>query len=308
MRVFISWSGERSRKVALLLREWLPSVLQAVVPFMSDEDIPKGAQWLTALNEQLANTRFGIVCVTPENREAAWLNFEAGAIANAVGESRVCPLLLGLSNTDVRPPMSIFQTASASESDLWKLLKSVNSQLEHKLGEEQLRKTYDLWLPNLLKDIETAMTTEAETSPDGRDDGDLIRETLSEVREQSRILTQIAARVLPTSGSPSIDSFRSLYAPSASPNFTVGDRIHHPKWGEGVISEIIGSAQDALATVAFDNAVGKKMLMLKYAPITKMSASDSHEFEKELDEDFSEEDGSEEADEDPDMDDMGDDE
>jgi hypothetical protein len=64
--------------MAETLREWLPNVLQAVEPWMSAEDIEKGARWSTDIAAELANTKAGILCVTPDNLEAPWLNFEAG--------------------------------------------------------------------------------------------------------------------------------------------------------------------------------------------------------------------------------------
>lgn len=42
LKVFISWSGERSKEMANALREWLPMVLQYVEPFVSDKDISAG--------------------------------------------------------------------------------------------------------------------------------------------------------------------------------------------------------------------------------------------------------------------------
>jgi DNA helicase II / ATP-dependent DNA helicase PcrA len=48
-----------------------------------------------------------------------------------------------------------------------------------------------------------------------------------------------------------------------------GDRVRHPKWGEGTIASIVGAGGDGLVTIDFPN-VGQKMLMLKYAPLEKV--------------------------------------
>ncbi|MBV9264002.1 MAG: DUF3553 domain-containing protein, partial [Candidatus Eremiobacteraeota bacterium] len=48
-----------------------------------------------------------------------------------------------------------------------------------------------------------------------------------------------------------------------------GDRVRHPKWGEGSIESIVGAGGDGLVTIDFPN-VGQKMLMLKYAPLEKI--------------------------------------
>ncbi len=52
-------------------------------------------------------------------------------------------------------------------------------------------------------------------------------------------------------------------------NLHNGDRVRHPKWGEGVISNLAGAGGDGLVTIDFPN-VGQKMLMLKYAPLEKL--------------------------------------
>jgi DNA-binding Xre family transcriptional regulator len=43
--------------VALALREWLPSVVNAAVPFMSEVDIPSGGRWSPEVAAQLEELR-----------------------------------------------------------------------------------------------------------------------------------------------------------------------------------------------------------------------------------------------------------
>lgn len=94
MKVFLSWSGEKSRDVAFALRDWLPSVINIVDPFVSARDIDAGSRWQGEIAEQLGATNFGVVCVTKANQLSPWLNFEAGALAKTVESSRVIPLAI----------------------------------------------------------------------------------------------------------------------------------------------------------------------------------------------------------------------
>ncbi len=50
---------------------------------------------------------------------------------------------------------------------------------------------------------------------------------------------------------------------------TAGDTILHDKWGEGVVLAVSGSGSDAEATVMFEDA-GEKRLLLAYAPLKKV--------------------------------------
>ena len=45
MKVFISWSGERSESLAKALRKWFPLVLHYVDPWLSQSDIQAGERW-----------------------------------------------------------------------------------------------------------------------------------------------------------------------------------------------------------------------------------------------------------------------
>ena len=49
MKVFISWSGEQSRRIAEVLSNWLPKANHSVRPFYSLDDIAKGTRWQSEL-------------------------------------------------------------------------------------------------------------------------------------------------------------------------------------------------------------------------------------------------------------------
>jgi hypothetical protein len=109
MRVFLTWSGPRSRAIASALRTWIPDVLQGVDCFMSEEDIEPGEQWLKRILDELEDSDIGILCLTPENIDARWLLYEAGFFAACTKQKRVVPLLHDLETKDVVSPLSTVQ-------------------------------------------------------------------------------------------------------------------------------------------------------------------------------------------------------
>lgn len=153
MKVFLSFSGEASRKIALGLREWLPKVIQAVKPFIS-EDIGKGERWSEELAMELNDANFGIICITKFNSCVPWLNFEAGAVSkaipNAIHEQSVIPLLFKTDTSEISDPLRQFQTANADKEGIFKMLVSLNNRLgEEQLTNDLLEEEFKKWWPDL---------------------------------------------------------------------------------------------------------------------------------------------------------------
>jgi hypothetical protein len=150
--VFLSWSGGRSRQVAAALHEWLPDVLHHVRPWMSSHDVDKGAHWPTEVATRLATAKVGVFCLTPENVEAPWILFEAGAIAKETASVRVCTYLFDLGKDQLRPPLSFFQATEATKRDTFELLCTLNNVLgEDRRSDKQCERTFELWWPELEK-------------------------------------------------------------------------------------------------------------------------------------------------------------
>jgi len=191
MDIFISWSGDRSRFVAESLKDWLPSVIQSVRPWLSASDIEKGARWLKEISEKLGQTNFGIVCLSPENLNEPWILFETGALSKVLSSALVCPILLDLDPSSLKGPLSQFQATKLQSEDMLKLLKTINKSLkEDGLPESQLEETFALWWPKLMEKIEGNMQllAQKEIEPE-RSEKDILLEILEIVRRLDRDTT-----------------------------------------------------------------------------------------------------------------------
>lgn len=196
MKVFISWSGDTARKIALELYEWLPMVLQSIEPYMSEQSIEKGTRWVTNVAEQLQDSVAGIVILTPDSLNAPWLNFEAGALSRVVDQSaKLAPVLFGMKPSDVIAPLSQFQVTEFNSNEFLNLLKSINAVAESDgLPEQRLEKAHHaLWnnleekINPIIAEISSATDTPAKKKNVNQDE--ILEEILVYSRRQLSILT-----------------------------------------------------------------------------------------------------------------------
>lgn len=146
--------------MALALKGWLPDVINRLEPWMSDSDLESGSRWGSELAASLESSDYGIVCVTPENVSAPWLNFEAGAVAKSVSDSRVCPYLIGMEQTDLPAgPLTQFQARVSDDEGTKKLIADLNASLEDEgLSQTRLDRSFGRCWPDLAASLEAAQS------------------------------------------------------------------------------------------------------------------------------------------------------
>lgn len=189
MKIFLSWSGDLSHKVAIVFRDWMPSVIQSITPYVSSEDIDKGARWSTDIAKELEDSTFGVLCVTRENIGAPWLNFEAGALSKTMDKPFVSPFLFDVKRSEVDGPILQFQSTIFEKDDIYKLIKTINKACAADcLTDDRLEKAFTVWYPSLEENL-NKLTAEnkrpdATVSQDDVGEDDKI---LEEILELSRM-------------------------------------------------------------------------------------------------------------------------
>ena len=193
MKVFLSWSGERSKAVAELLNEWLCCVIQAARPWVSTRDLDRGSLWFSEINDQLKDTSVGIICLTQENRVRPWILFEAGALAKGLSTARVCTLLIDLEPKDVEDPLAQFNHTSPTEESMFNLVRTLNTALGvNGLDPRVLEQVFETYWPQFdkkFKDIVKNIKDISSAKPRAKDD------LLGEILENTRLLNNRIRRL-----------------------------------------------------------------------------------------------------------------
>lgn len=186
MKIFISWSGELSKNIAEIFRQWIPGVIQAVKPYYSPDDITKGTRWSSEISKELDASKLGIICLTKDNLNSPWIMFEAGALSKNIDKSKVCPLLFDIEPSDIQGPLVQFQAAKFSKKEMKKVIKMINSELgDGALASDVLDNVFDMWWVKLDEKIQAELNTPKEKKADLRTERDLLEEVLKLTREIS---------------------------------------------------------------------------------------------------------------------------
>jgi len=189
MKVFISWSKERSGLIADALKKWLPKVIQSIEPWISVE-IDKGKPWSEEIKNNLEDTKIGIICLCQENLDEPWILFEAGALAKTKS-ARVCTFLLDITPANVRQPLGQFNHTRYEKEDVRKLIHTINNALsecnERPLEKNILDESFDKYWEDLDKELNEIKTKFQPKESIQRPDRELLEEILAIMRNKNSI-------------------------------------------------------------------------------------------------------------------------
>ena len=186
MKVFLSWSGERSFEIAHILAAWISKVVQSAEPWVSVHSTDTGSRWSEQASKRLDEVGVGIVCLVPENLASPWILFEVGALAKAsVADIRI--LLLDLEPRDVRQPLALFQHTKFDREGMRQLVGTINEAVERgggtALPDEDLDEVFEASWPSVESKVTQIMERTAEEYPPPRtNDREVLEEILAAVR------------------------------------------------------------------------------------------------------------------------------
>jgi len=191
MKLFLSWSGEVSQRIALELRTWLPLILPAVDPFITVTDVEKGTRWMSAISAELEQCEFGVVCLTRENISTQWIAFEAGALSKKA-ESHVATILFGVGAEELKPPLSFFQNTQFTREEIRRLISTINGSVPEAQRREEahLDTLFEMLWPRLEEPVRLILESASKERPaPGPDLTAMVIELLALARSNAGLLS-----------------------------------------------------------------------------------------------------------------------
>ncbi len=226
MKIFLSWSGDRSRHVALALRDWLPMILQNTEPWLSDRDIAAGERWALEIGKRLEECHFGIICLTQDNTEAPWVLFEAGALSKALATASVCPYLFEVELQEITGPLAQFQAKKADQISTKELVFSINQRSPAQLPQTRLDELFELLWPKLESKL-AAVPKSGDPVPKRRSESEILEDLVGSVRRLDYRIGSLSHRI-GRAGLPDSAVYLRLSSDEISPDTEFAETVESP--------------------------------------------------------------------------------
>ena len=180
MKIFVSWSGDKSRLAAEFMTKWIKQVIQATEPWISTE-IEKGSSWSSEIADKLDETDFGIICLTKSNLDSNWVHFEAGAIIKGT-KGKATMLLIDLEPSELGSPLKLFQATTLDKSDVYKLVKTINRSIDRPLDVDTLESVFATNWDSFETEMKSIIALEEEDTYKERTVDEMIEEIVLNTR------------------------------------------------------------------------------------------------------------------------------
>ena len=141
------------------------------------------------------------MCLTPDNLERPWINFEAGALAGSIESKLVCPYLVSLEKKAIGPPLALLNLTQADRTETFMMVKSMNERLVAESAARdttQLAKLFDTFWPELEGHIKNAKGLVSKDSVPTRKTDDILEELLSLARGHTAAIAELKGSMEPT--------------------------------------------------------------------------------------------------------------
>ncbi len=150
MKLFLSWSKDESKQYANVFKEELPTLFPNTEIFMSDTDISMGSFSIPTIMQELENSTYGILFITPDNKDEPWINFEAGALSKGLSDMHVTPIgFRGIEMEYLSSPIKNYQGFLFEELKFKKTMNEINRLTDTPLP----KKTFDVLLNSVWESL-----------------------------------------------------------------------------------------------------------------------------------------------------------
>lgn len=193
MHIFLSWSGRMSNAIAAEMKDLIEQVLPGNDIYLSNQEITSGERWVANIGKNLDECSYGLVFLTPFNKDAPWILFESGALSKSFDSSRVVPVLHGISDSDLTSsPLGQFQNRKLEKDEILQLILDINNISERPIAPERVTRSFEAFWPETDAKLQDAFTLESQSKrgqskPSQDDKIDQLQQAMSEILKIVRI-------------------------------------------------------------------------------------------------------------------------